>query len=46
MTDPLAWYGRWLALAAAGVLLAASWRPLATGGTSEYLGTLLLAMPA
>ncbi len=44
MTDPLAWYGRWLALAAAGVLLAASWRPLATGGTSEYLGTLLLAI--
>ena len=26
------------------MLLAASWRPLATGGTSEYLGTLLLAI--
>jgi NADH-quinone oxidoreductase subunit N len=42
--DPLALYGRWLALAAGGVLLLLNGRPLAQGGTAEYLGTLLLAI--
>ena len=44
LADPLAWYGRWLSLAVGAVLLLMTMRPLATGGTSEYLGTLLLAV--
>ena len=42
--DPLAYYGRWLALGVGAVLVLLASRPLATGGTSEYLGTLLLAV--
>ena len=42
--DPLALYGRWLALAAGAVLLLLNGRPLAQGGGAEYLGTLLLAI--
>jgi NADH-quinone oxidoreductase subunit N len=40
--DPLAWYGRWLALALGAILVLLNSRPLPTGGTAEYLGTLLL----
>ncbi len=42
--DPLAAFGRWLALAAGAVMVLMSARPLATGGTPEYLGSLLLAV--
>jgi NADH-quinone oxidoreductase subunit N len=42
LADPLALYGRWLALAAGAVLLLLAWQPWAGGG--EYLGTLLLAI--
>ena len=44
LADPLALYGRWLALGAGAVLLLMNWRPLAGGGTAEFLGTLLLAI--
>ena len=44
LSDPLALYGRWFALGAGAVLLLMNWRPLAGGGTAEYLGTLLLAI--
>ena len=44
LSDPLALYGRWLALGAGAVLLLLAWRPLRGGGTAEYLGTLLLAI--
>ncbi len=40
--DALATYGRWLALALGAVMVLMAWRPLATGGTPEYLGCLLL----
>ena len=44
IADPLAAYGRWLALAFAAVLVLMASRPLAGGGTPEYLGSLLLAV--
>ena len=44
LVDPLACYGRWLALAVGAILLLLGARPLATGGTAEYLGTLLLVL--
>jgi NADH-quinone oxidoreductase subunit N len=40
--DALATYGRWFALAAGAVMVLMAWRPLVYGGTSEYLGSLLL----
>jgi NADH-quinone oxidoreductase subunit N len=43
-TDPLAHYGRWLALAFGAVLVLIAGKPLATGGNSEYLGSLLLVI--
>ncbi len=42
--DSLAAYGRWLALAIGAVMVLMAFRPLATGGTPEYLGSLLLAI--
>ena len=42
VADPLAAYGRWLALAIGAVMVLIVWRPLATGGMPEYLGSLLL----
>ena len=42
--DPLAVYVRWLALAAGGLLVLAASRPLADGGTPDYLGSLLLTI--
>ncbi len=42
IADSLATYGRWLALALGAVMLLMAWRPLDTGGTPEYLGSLLL----
>jgi NADH-quinone oxidoreductase subunit N len=42
--DPLAAFGRWLALAAGAVMVLMTARPLTTGGTPEYLGSLLLAV--
>jgi NADH-quinone oxidoreductase subunit N len=44
LADHLALYGRWLALAAGAVLVLMTMRPLDSGGTSEYLGTLLLSI--
>ena len=44
LADPLAWYGRWLSLAVGAILVLMTMRPLTAGGTSEYLGTLLLAV--
>jgi NADH-quinone oxidoreductase subunit N len=44
LPDPLAQYARWLALALGGVLVLIAGKPLATGGTSEYLGSLLLVI--
>ena len=42
--DPLAAYGRWLALTLGGTLVLLASRPLRTGGTPEYLGSLLLSL--
>lgn len=42
LPDHLSAYGRWLALAIGAVVVLMAWRPLATGGTAEYLGSLLL----
>jgi NADH-quinone oxidoreductase subunit N len=42
--DGLASYVRWLALLAGALFVLLAWRPLATPGTSEYLGSLLLAV--
>jgi len=42
VADPLATYGRWLALALGAVMVLIVWRPLVTGGMPEYLGSLLL----
>ena len=44
IADPLAAYGRWLALAFAAVLVLTASRPLVNGGTPEYLGSLLLTV--
>jgi NADH-quinone oxidoreductase subunit N len=40
--DSLAAFGRWLALGVGAVMVLMAWRPLVTGGTPEYLGSLLL----
>ncbi len=42
--DSLAGFGRWLALACGGLFVLLTSRPLAGGGTSEYVGSLLLAV--
>jgi NADH-quinone oxidoreductase subunit N len=42
--DALAHYTRWLALGMGALLVLLAARPLATGGTSEYLGSLLLVV--
>ena len=42
IADSLSTYGRWLALAIGAVMVLMAWRPLAVGGTPEYLGSLLL----
>jgi NADH-quinone oxidoreductase subunit N len=42
--DALATYGRWFALAVGAVMVLTAWRPLATGGSPEYLGSLLLVI--
>jgi NADH-quinone oxidoreductase subunit N len=42
--DPLAYYGRWLALALGALLVLMAFRPLETPGTPEYVGSLLLAV--
>jgi NADH-quinone oxidoreductase subunit N len=42
IADPLAAFGRWFALAAGAVMVLMAWRPLSTGATPEYLGSLLL----
>jgi NADH-quinone oxidoreductase subunit N len=42
IADHLATFGRWFALAVGGVLVLMAWRPLSTGATPEYLGSLLL----
>jgi len=42
--DSLATYGRWLALAIGAIMVLIAWRPLATGGTPEYVGSLLLVV--
>ena len=44
LVDPLAAFGRTLALALGAVLLLLNWRPLSPGGAAERLGTLLLAI--
>ncbi len=44
IADPLSAFGRWFALAVAAVMVLMAWRPLATGGTPEYLGSLLLVI--
>ena len=44
IADPLSAYGRWFALAVGTVMVLMAWRPLATGGTPEYLGSLLLVI--
>ena len=42
--DPLATFGRWFALAIGAVMVLMAWRPLASGGTPEYFGSLLLVI--
>ena len=42
IADDLSAFGRWFALAVGAVMVLMAWRPLATGGTPEYLGSLLL----
>jgi NADH-quinone oxidoreductase subunit N len=42
LADRLAVFGRWFALAVGAVMVLMTWRPLATGATPEYLGSLLL----
>ena len=42
--DTLGGYLRWLALGAGVLLLGVAWRPLTGPGTSEYVGSLLLAI--
>ncbi len=42
LADGLAHFGRWLALAVAVVMILMSARPLASGGTPEFFGSLLL----
>ncbi len=42
IADPLSAFGRWFALGVGAVMVLMAWRPLATGGTPEYLGSLLL----
>lgn len=43
-TDKLAYYVRWLALAAGALIAMLAWRPLAKSGTPEYIGSLLLTI--
>ncbi|MBN2477333.1 MAG: NADH-quinone oxidoreductase subunit N [Pirellulales bacterium] len=42
--DSLAYYGRWLALVLGALFVLLTARPLAGGGTPEYVGSLLLAI--
>ncbi|MCE5268339.1 MAG: NADH-quinone oxidoreductase subunit N [Planctomycetaceae bacterium] len=42
--DALAWFTRWLALGLGALLALLSSRPLTAGGTSEYVGSLLLTV--
>ncbi len=42
IADPLSAFGRWFALAVGAVMVLMAWRPLATGATPEYIGSLLL----
>ncbi len=42
--DALSAGGRWFALAIGAVMVLMAWRPLAHGGTPEYLGSLLLVV--
>jgi NADH-quinone oxidoreductase subunit N len=42
--DTLAWHARWLALGFGAILVLMSWRPLGSGGTPEYVGSLLLTV--
>ncbi|MGO9115140.1 MAG: NADH-quinone oxidoreductase subunit N [Thermoguttaceae bacterium] len=42
--DALSNFGRWFALGVGAVMALMAWRPLAAGGTPEYLGSLLLAI--
>jgi NADH-quinone oxidoreductase subunit N len=44
IADPLSAYGRWFALGVGAIMALMAWRPLATGGTPEYLGSLLLVI--
>jgi NADH-quinone oxidoreductase subunit N len=44
IADALSTYGRWFALGVGAVMTLMAWRPLANGGTPEYLGSLLLAI--
>ncbi len=44
ITDALAHYARWLALAVGALFVLLASRPLAEGGTPEYVGSLLLAI--
>src|SRR4029077_16168146 len=44
IADPLSAFGRWFALAVGAVMVLMAWRPLATGATPEYLGSLLLVV--
>ena len=44
IADALSAYGRWFALAVGAIMLLMVWRPLAVGGTPEYLGSLLLVI--
>lgn len=43
-SDPLAYYARWLSLAVGALFVLLTSRPLATQGTPEYVGSLLLAV--
>jgi NADH-quinone oxidoreductase subunit N len=44
VVDPLALYGRWLALALGALLVLSASRPPDAVGTSEYVGSLLLTV--
>ena len=44
IADPLSAFGRWFALAVGAVMVLMAWRPLATGATPEYIGSLLLVI--
>jgi NADH-quinone oxidoreductase subunit N len=40
--DSLSAFGRWFALAVGAIMVFMAWRPLGTGATPEYLGSMLL----